>query len=161
MEVLYVSDTMCPRHLYSYFLIIVIERNGSIHFIQKIIIWYNMAILCTCTCICRYTASLYLVQVFLVGAAMWHIYCIHSFLWIDYFFCWQRIVIWTFKGFEDRSEKFYGPPWLFICITLHWNCFWNMVVLCSFYKIKDNFKYLLYMLCVYFMTYVGLDQRLR
>lgn len=64
------GSSMCPRHLYSYFLIIVIERNGSIHFIQKIIIWYNMAILCTCTCICRYTASLYLVQVFLVGAAM-------------------------------------------------------------------------------------------
>lgn len=84
MEVLYVSDTMCPRHLYSYFLIIVIERNGSIHFTQKIIIWYNMAIFCTC--ICRYTASLYLVQVFLVGAAMWHIYCIHSFLWIEFFF---------------------------------------------------------------------------
>lgn len=62
------GSSMCPRHLYSYFLIIVTERNGSIHFIQKIIIWYNMAILCTC--ICRYTASLYLVQVFLVGAAM-------------------------------------------------------------------------------------------
>lgn len=109
MEVLYVSDTMCPRHLYSYFLIIVIERNGSIHFIQKIIIWYNMAILCTC--ICRYTASLYLVQVFLVGAAMWHIYCIHSFLWIDYFFFVdKRIVIWTFTGFRGYVREILRAP---------------------------------------------------
>lgn len=31
MEVLCVSDTMCPRHLYSYFLITVIERNGNVN----------------------------------------------------------------------------------------------------------------------------------
>lgn len=31
MEVLFVSDTMCPRHLYSYFLLIVIERNGNVN----------------------------------------------------------------------------------------------------------------------------------
>lgn len=108
------GSSMCPRHLYSYFLIIVIERNGSIHFIQKIIIWYNMAILCTC--ICRYTASLYLVQVFLVGAAMWHIYCIHSFLWIEFFFFVYNVLLFEhLQDFEGRSEKFYGPlDWLLV-----------------------------------------------